>query len=103
MFRLYSSRMEPKIEADAENDMSEFQERLQKFGARLIGLLGRRAVIVHNDIIKLSKIARRSFGSLYRYLRKISRQIRAPRTISEGSLSGDFSSDTGTEYTRRSG
>lgn len=99
MFRLYSSRTGLKTEVDTENDMSELQERLQKFGARLAGLLGRLAVIVHNDIIRLGKIAGRNLILLYHYLRKSSRRIRLPGSFARLGRPEDFPSDTVTGYT----
>ncbi len=38
--------------------MSEFQERLQKIGGKQIALLRRFAIIVHNDLLRLGRVAR---------------------------------------------
>lgn len=68
MFRLYSTAKRLKIVETRKTEMSEPQERLQKFGSRQIAHLGRLVVIVHNDILKLVAAAKRSFGNLFGFI-----------------------------------
>lgn len=51
--------------------MSELQERLQKFGSRRLGSLGRLIVILHRDILRLLRMAANGAVGVFRRTEKL--------------------------------
>ncbi len=57
MFRLYSSGYRTTLGGTRKNAMSKLQEQLLRIGSKQIEFLTRLLVIVHNDLVRLARLA----------------------------------------------